>query len=245
MVLARVPLPRGHGFSEFKLGSCQEWRPVAEWDMPLCCWGGGRGRHVCLCAPVAGMHWKSLHGQQDWNWIFLLGGHGCHQGRREGALSPGKINFNFTGESAVTWGKKSLPGCQWEHFSLPFTFPRGGPQHLASLLDSFLLMRKGVALWWGCLPATKESMSWSALSHASAAGPAGSQQLPSTPYQVGEFNFRLKWCGLALWPYLQPYAPFISIKANVFLYICLSPMFILVGLNYEKRGTVFANLLKS
>lgn len=89
---------------------------------------------LCMCAPVAGLHEKRHPRTARLEVNIPARVPRVLSGSREDALSQSKASNNFTG----IWGRRILPGCQQETFSLPLTFPRGGLKHMASLLTPYI-----------------------------------------------------------------------------------------------------------
>ena len=208
----------GVGPQEFRLEGCQEWRPS------ICC-----TVYICVSLFVLMCPWDWITWQETSKDSKIGSDYSC-QGAVGAVREQGQSNF--TG----IWGRKILPGCQQETFSLPLAFLRGGLLHMASLLTPYFSSwgeghtSDGECGRLACLPPGNVCPD---LFSATPTYPVlqGTSSFQHPLCQVGKFNLRLKCCWLALWSYLKPHAPFISIKVNPFLYICLSPMFILVGLN--------------
>lgn len=142
---------------------------------------------LCTCTPVAGLHEKrrprtarlevNIPASAPW------------------VLSGSKASSSFTG----IWGRRILPGCQQETFSLPLAFPRGGLCHMASLLTPyFSSWVEGPTSDGGCgrldclPPANVCPGLFSATPRYPVLQGASSFQHPLC--QVGKFNLRLKCC---------------------------------------------------
>lgn len=142
---------------------------------------------LCSCAPVTGLHDKRRPRTARLEVTIPA--------RVPWVLSGSKASSNFTG----IWGRRILPGCQQETFSLPLAFPRGGLLHMASLLTPYFSSWEeghtsdGECGRLACLPPGNVCPD---LFSATPTYPVlqGTSSFQHPLCQVGKFNLRLKCC---------------------------------------------------